>query len=396
MTDASAGQHFPCGSCGAPAMQFDASVGAMRCPYCNHTQAVAQQAQPHAAPAPQAEGQAPAQPTPAPGPGGAVERRLEEGIAQERSGAGGTGFGTATRSMRCQTCGATVAFSDAAIATKCDFCGSQHVLEQQSQRNVIRPESLVPFAVNDQVAKQKFQEWLGSGFFRPSNLSSAASLGQISGVYVPYWTFDCGVDSQWRAESGHHYYETVVEAQVVNGQKQEVKRQVQKTRWQPAQGHRRDRYDDVLVVASKGLPEPIANRLATFDTNALVPYDPRYLAGFHAEEYAVGLEEGWQKADQRIRRDQDSRCQRDIPGDTHRNFQSQHQLYEQTYKHVLLPLWIAAYRYQDKTFRFLVNGQTGEVQGEAPTSWFKVVMVIAIVVAIIAGIVFAVRASKGG
>jgi predicted RNA-binding Zn-ribbon protein involved in translation (DUF1610 family) len=325
-----------------------------------------------------------------------TERRLEEGIASERQGAGGEGFGTATRSMRCQTCGATVAFSGTAIATKCDFCGSQHVLEQQSQRNVIRPESLVPFGVNDAAAKEKFKSWLGSGFFRPGNLAHAARLGEISGVYVPYWTFDCTVDSQWRAEAGHHYYESVVEVQVVNGQKQEVKRQVQKTRWEPAQGHRRDRHDDVLVVASRGLPEAIANRLGTFDTKALVPYDPRYLAGFHAEEYAVGLEEGWQKAEQRVKQDQDGRCQRDIRGDTHRNFQSQHQFYEQTFKHVLLPLWIAAYQYQDKTYRFLVNGQTGEVQGEAPTSWFKVALVIAIVAAIIAGIVFAVRASKGG
>ena len=379
-------------------MAYDAAVGAMRCPFCGHVQAVAAQAgaaqagaaQAGAAHAGGAAAPAPMQPT------GAVERRLDEGVARERSGAGGEGFGTATRSMKCQTCGATVAFTGAAIATKCDFCGSQHVLEQTAQRNGIRPESLVPFAIDNASAKEKFKSWLGSGFFRPGDLSRAASLGEIAGVYVPYWTFDCAVDSQWRAEAGHHYYETVTEVEVVNGQKQQVKKQVQKTRWEPAQGHRRDRYDDVLVVASRGLPEPIANRLATFDTRALVAYDPRYLAGFHAEEYAVGLEEGWQKADQRVRAEQDARCRRDIPGDTHRSYEARHQLGEQTYKHVLLPLWIAAYRYQDKTFRFLVNGQTGEVQGEAPTSWVKVVMVIALVIAIIVGIVMAVRASKGG
>ncbi len=393
MTEPSAGQHFPCSACGAPSTSFDASIGALRCSYCGHTQAV--QAQAPAAPDPAAPNPA-AQSAASSPSGGAIERRLDEGIALERSESGGQGYGAATRSMRCETCGATVAFTEGAIAQKCDFCGSQHVLEQQSQRNVIRPESLVPFAVNDQAAKEKFQAWLGSGFFRPSDLAQGASLGKISGVYVPYWTFDCAVESQWRAEAGHHYYETVVEAQVVNGQKQEVKRQVQKTRWEPAQGHRRDRYDDILVVASRGLPETIANRLGTFDTRALVPYDPRYLAGFHAEEYAVGLEEGWQRAEQRVRGQQDDKCKRDIPGDTHRSFQSQHRFDAQTYKHVLLPLWIAAYRYQDKTFRFLVNGQTGEVQGEAPTSWLKVAMVIAIVVAIIAGIVFAVRASKGG
>ncbi|MEZ4246942.1 MAG: hypothetical protein R3B99_01675 [Polyangiales bacterium] len=118
------------------------------------------------------------------------------------------------------------------------------------------------------------------------------------------------------ARSGHHYYETVVEAQVVNGQKQEVKRQVQKTRWQPAQGHRRDRYDDVARRRVEGSARADRQPSRDLRHERLVPYDPRYLAGFHAEEYAVGLEEGWQKADQRIRRDQDARCQRDIPGDT--------------------------------------------------------------------------------
>ncbi len=409
------GQQFPCPSCGAPNMSFDPQRQAMACPYCGHVAAVQpqQQAAPQqqagpqeqAAPqqgAPQAEGQAaqggfgtPAGggQAPAPAPGG--ERSLQEGLQMEQS-QGGQGYGTQVRTLDCSTCGATVNFAGGEISSKCAFCGSQSVIEQQAHGNVIRPESLVPFAVNQEAAKQKFQEWLGSGFFRPGDLEDAARVeGGIAGMYVPYWTFDCAVQSQWRAEAGHHYYEHELVTKVVDGQKQQVKERVRKTRWEPAHGHRQDRYDDVLVVASKGLPEKIADRLATFDTSALQPYDPRFLAGYRAEEYGVGLADGWEKAKRKVIADQDRKCQSDIPGDTHRNYQSQHQFGQETYKHILLPLWIAAYRYQDETYRFLVNGQTGEVQGEAPTSWFKVALVVLVIAAIIAGIVFAVKAGKG-
>ena len=117
------------------------------------------------------------------------------------------------------------------ISSKCAFCGSQSVIEQQAHGNVIRPESLVPFAVNQEAAKQKFQEWLGSGFFRPGDLEDAARVeGGIAGMYVPYWTFDCAVQSQWRAEAGHHYYEHELVTKVVDGQKQQVKERVQKAK----------------------------------------------------------------------------------------------------------------------------------------------------------------------
>ena len=39
-----------------------------------------------------------------------------------------------------------------------------------------------------------------------------------------------------------------------------------------------------------------------------------------------------------------------------------------TYKHLLLPVWMLAYRYGKKTYRVVVNAGTGEVQGGRPWS----------------------------
>ena len=40
----------------------------------------------------------------------------------------------------------------------------------------------------------------------------------------------------------------------------------------------------------------------------------------------------------------------------------------------MLPVWIATYRFENKVFRLLVNGQTGEVVGETPTVWWKIAL----------------------
>ncbi|MEM9071809.1 MAG: zinc ribbon domain-containing protein [Myxococcota bacterium] len=364
MSDVSGGTQFPCAACGAPAMAWDAAAQRMRCPYCGHTAAVQ---------------------------GGAVGVPAEHSVdaAQSQSQ---TGYGTAVRVVQCQTCGATVSFGGADISTHCNFCGSQHVLEQDSQRNVIRPESLVPFAVNTETAKQKFDAWIGSGWFRPSDLKAMAKADGLAGIYIPFWTFDAWVDSQWRAEAGYHYYET--EVVVENGTK--MQKQVQKTRWQPAHGHRRDHHDDVLVVASRGLPRKLADRLATFDTSQLRPYDPNFLAGWQAEEYAVGLDDAWGHAAQKIESAQRGKCMNDVPGDTHRGLQVQNRYSDKSYKHILLPLWISSYQYSGKAYRFLVNGQTGEVSGEAPTSWIKVALFVLLLVVLIGGCLFGMTALSDG
>lgn len=384
MTQASAGTTFPCPSCGAPEMAFDAPSQQMKCPFCGHTAPVPQQAPPAAQPAPGGPEGTPAAQAPL---SAHQERSLQEGL-QQQAQQSGQGYGTPVQTMKCQTCGATVSFAGTEISKNCDFCGSQHVLEQESHRRVITPQALVPFGVDEGRAKESFKGWLGGLWFRPSDLKKKAQVGAINGVYIPYWTFDAQVYSQWRAEAGHHYYEQEAYTDA-NGQKKT--RQVQKTRWVPASGQRQDMHDDVLVVASQGLPRPIAKRLSTFDTRKLVPYDPQYLAGWRAEEYAVELQDAWQEAAQVIEQVQYGRCAQDVPGDTHRSLQVQNQFSGETFKHVLLPLWIASYRYGDKPYQFLVNGQTGEVKGEAPYSWVKIILFIALIVAIIAGLVMALR-----
>jgi hypothetical protein len=137
-------------------------------------------------------------------------------------------------------------------------------------------------------------------------------------------------------------------------------------------------FDDVLVLASKSLPEKYTDALEPWDLGAMEPYQPEYLAGFRAEGYAVELEDGYdvarQKMDQQIR----SLVKFDIGGDRQRISSVSTDVSDVTFKHVLLPVWLAAYKFRGKTYRFVVNGRTGRVQGERPWSIAKIAIAVAL------------------
>jgi hypothetical protein len=348
-------QRFKCDECAAE-LKFDAALGKLKCDHCGATRDVPMEART------------------------VVEHDFFQGLANAPRG---LGAGGATRTSRCQECGANVAFPDGVTATRCTFCGSSKVLEQSENQNVIRPESLVPFAIDKKRANQAFGDWLAKLWFRPGDLRRMAKVQEVAGIYVPFWTYDAHVESSWSAESGYYYFEPEEYTAEENGEQVIKVREVRRTRWELAWGHRGDDYDDVLVCGSVGLPRELADRFATFDTAELVPYSPGFLAGWRAEEYAVDLAQGFELAQQKMVREQQQRCARDVPGDTHRNLRVDNSFSAVTFKHVLLPVWIAAYRYRNRVFRFLVNGQTGEVVGKAPWSWLKLTLFAITLVAIV-------------
>jgi hypothetical protein len=352
------GDSFPCSSCGAK-LGYDATIQALKCQYCG-----AQQAMPAA-------------------PTGAREIPIEEGMRLAQRG-----YGTPIAQVGCNECGAVVSVSPGEQTATCTFCRSHQVLARETAANPIRPESVVPFKVDKNTATARFDEWLGSLWFRPSDLRQMVKVEGLAGVYIPYWTFDARVESTWTAQAGYHYY---VDEQYTDEQGKQQTRKVQKTRWEPARGRRSDAFDDVIICASKGLPHDLGNEFRSFDTKALTPYRPEFLAGWRAEAYAVDLMPAWDQGQAIMANTQRSRCSGDVPGDTQMDLQVHNDFSRVTFKHVLLPVWIAAYRYQDKPFQFLVNGQTGEVVGKAPYSVIKIVLFILFIAAVIAGIYFATR-----
>lgn len=350
---------YRCPTCRAE-MTYDAGAQKLRCDHCGTLQDV-----------------------PAGGPQGSQIQAydLMSGLRSEQLG----GMGRPAIAVRCKECGATVQFDQNVTTTACPFCGSSYVAPQEVSAKSIRPESLVPFRVDRAAAGKAFSDWIGKLWFRPNDLKRRAKVQNIDGVYVPFWAYNSQVYSRWTAERGHYYYVTVTKRDSQGKTHTEQERRI---RWEPAWGQRQDVYQNVLVCASKGLPPELVIKVQAFDCSQLTPYNPAFLSGWRAEEYVLGLQEGWGTASQRIADEQYRRCDHDIGGDTHRNLSVNNTFSNVTWRHILLPIWIAAYRYKEKVFRFLVNGQTGEVVGKAPWSVIKLLILFLVIAALIGVAVF--------
>jgi predicted RNA-binding Zn-ribbon protein involved in translation (DUF1610 family) len=299
--------------------------------------------------------------------------------------------------ISCVNCGAMVEFEPDTHASECPFCATPVVTGTGATRQ-IKPRGLLPFALSEEEARDHMGKWLGRLWFAPSGLKEYARKGRkLQGIYVPYWTYDADTKSQYTGQRGTVYYETRRVSVMVDGKRQTRDQRVQKIRWQRVQGRVARFFDDVLVLASKSLPKKYTDGLAPWDLSEMEPYAEEYLAGFRAEGYTVPLEDGYDQAsaymDRMIARD----VKFDIGGDRQKIGTVDTNIGTLTFKHVLLPVWLAAYKYRGKTYRFVVNGRTGTVQGERPYSAFKIT--IAIILALsLAGAVgyFAANAEQTG
>ncbi|HSJ04164.1 MAG: zinc ribbon domain-containing protein [Verrucomicrobium sp.] len=276
-----------------------------------------------------------------------------------------TGWATERKTVRCQSCNAISVFDSKRVAQRCDFCGSPALMAVDDIKAPIRPAGLLPFKVAEAAVREQIRQWYGSHWFAPNNLKGKALTDTVHGIYLPYWTFDAHVSAQWEAEAGYYYY--------VRNSKGESER---RTRWEHASGALEHFFDDTLVPASSGVHEKLLNELEPFPTTTeIMPYDPGYLSGWVVEQYQVDLVAATQASRNRMEAAVRSMCASQVPGDTHRNLQVQADYSGQTFKHILLPVWMLAYTYGTKSFQVTVNGATGKIAGEYPISWVKVALV---------------------
>ena len=298
-------------------------------------------------------------------------------------------WGTEKRAVRCKACGAETVLDQHDTANLCPFCGSPHVLDDQSSAG-IAPESTLPFRVSKQTAAASFSKWLKGKLFAPSAAKKAARLEQITGVYLPHWTYDDDASAHYVGEAGHHYYVNVPVVVERNGKRVTEMRREQRTRWEPAAGYVEHYFDDVIVPASERLPADLLGRVQPYNLDELCDYKAEYLSGFIAEKPAVDVHRGWDTARADIEGDLRQMARQDIL--SHADEARVHRIDAHhskiRYKLTLLPMYLSSFTYKQKAYHVLVNGQTGRCGGQAPVSPWRVLIAVLLVLAIIAGVYF--------
>ncbi len=357
-TKPDAPQTFTCPNCGA-GTRYNIAAGGIACEYCGYTTAVV---------------------APVVGKKADEFEFTLETLSQAEQGWGGQ-----RQVLHCDQCGADLSVPQGEISTTCPYCLSNKVNLVKTADEKLRPRFLVPFKIKTNQTRQLTAEWLGKGWFHPAELSANAILQRFNAIYLPYWTFDARIKAAWRAEVG---YERTVRHYNAHEKRWETRTEID---WRWENGLVPLMIDDLLVsgVAAQRVNVNVLNGLLPFNTQALVAYKPDFLAGMRAQAYEVTLPQAWETGKAIMREHARDACRKSIASSHVRNLSVSADFSDESWRYILLPVYLAAYRHEERVFQVMINAQTGKVAGQKPVAWWKVWLAIAAFIApgVILGII---------
>ena len=243
----------------------------------------------------------------------------------------------ATPSLKCQGCGASFVLPAQTLSTVCPYCASAYVVEQTESHLLIPPEGILPFAVTQDQAQRVVLDW-----YRAQGFQVRAIKALPGGVYLPVWTFDAGGQITWSC---------LVE---------------ENDNWVPLTGNQLVYENDLPVAASHTLISELTEEINGFSSKMIVPYDAAYLAGWPTETYQISATDASLAVRSRILGKTLPQVQAGIT-QSYKDLQlSAVRVMIESYKLVLMPMWIARYHYEKTWYNVVVNGQTAAVRGEKP------------------------------
>ncbi len=340
--EATEARRFACEQCGATT-SYDPSQGALACGHCGHAAPVQARA------------------------GGEIGEFTAEALAAAEQG-----WGVDRQALHCDACGAEIAVEAGQLATSCPFCASNHVDLRAVTAGALRPQQVLPFRLTGAEAASQAGEWLGSGWKHPSDLAQVARVDRFQGVYLPWWLFDARMTVDWRCEVGITTTTTYTDS---SGRR----RTRTTTRWHWESGRLQQAYDKVPIAGTTKLAG--LDRVGAFPARELVPYTPELLAGFGAQAYDVSLPDAWDEGRHTMRERVAGSCKAAAGGDKQRNLSLSADLHDEAWTYALLPVYVSAYTFRDRTWVVMVNGATGEVGGQRPVAWWKVYLAMSAMVA---------------
>ena len=244
--------------------------------------------------------------------------------------------------FHCEGCGAEFILPPDVISTTCAYCDSPHVVSLEESRELLQPEGVIPQAFNQKQAAKLLVDWVDGNGIKPDG-----KVDLPRGVYLPIWTFDIGGGIGYRGDK----YESG------DGFRQRASRVV------TVDGEHPIHVDDLPIPASRKIARHISRLLPTFELTATKPYDPRYLSNWAAEVYNVPMADASLDARSRAY----SKLKRNLPGEISSLYNlrtSSASLAIESFKLVLVPVWITEIPVNGKELLVLINGQNGIMQGD--------------------------------
>jgi hypothetical protein len=272
----------------------------------------------------------------------------------------------AERLLTCGHCGAATLLPPGAQSAVCPFCGGAALVRAPEERELMVPQGLLPMALDSEQAHQAARAWLGNGWWAPGDLTQLVREKKLRPAYAPFWVFEAGLTTRWRAEVAEGYG--------------------RERRWAWRTGDHTRFFTDHLQPGLRSLPAALLQRLPEFDLKRLIVFKPEYLAEWPAAAYDLSLAEASLSARAAMVHEAQTELPGKVaPGHAVRNLEvTPGAFIGELYKLVLLPLWIGSYTYGGRLYRVLINGQTGAVTGERPVDGTKLALALAAAASVLA------------
>ena len=313
---------YECPSCGGT-VAFDAQLQKIKCPYCESIFELDQVK-------PKTEKEASAPPAEDPN------------------------WSEQMNSYVCQSCGGEILCDANTAVTSCPYCESPVVMKGRLE-GALRPDLVIPFKLDKKAAIAALNKHYGGKKLLPKIFSSQNHIEEVKGIYVPFWLFDADADAQIRykaskirswSDSRYNFTETSYFSVVRAGDLG---------------------FERVPVDGSSKIDDTLMESLEPYNFADAVDFQTAYLAGYLADKYDVNADTSRDRANERIRQSTEQAFARTVTGYStvipeHTNIQ----LNNGTAKYALYPVWILNTKWNNQTFTFGVNGQTGKVAGNLP------------------------------
>ena len=246
--------------------------------------------------------------------------------------------------FHCNGCGAEFILPPNQISSNCAYCDSPHVVSYEKTNDIIAPNSILPFAIDQKRATRVLIEWVEKNQIKPEK-----KVDIPRGVYLPMWTFDLGGEIDYSGEIVEY------EHNVFTGERERKVIRVE------------DKYpvmvNDLALPASRKLSQVFMKLLPAFDLSALKEYDPRYLASWLAELYDVPMADASLDA----RSMAFKKIKKQMPhllGNITLTRASSANMLVESFKLALLPVWMAELPFDGRQHLVLINGQSGVVASD--------------------------------
>ncbi len=350
---------FMCPSCGLE-MAYDAQSGKVKCMHCGAEEAVC------------AEGE-----------------REDFDFSALEADLSRQDWGFPVKVLRCSGCGAKLVVGEETTPLACPLCASSQ-LTVTDELPGLRPDAIVPFKIDVNGAGARFTRWIRRLWLAPFQLKKEYTAGTLSGVYIPYWSFDAKTKTAYTGQAGDYYREIEQDTHTENGKTEARPKSVKKLRWRFVSGTYEKAFSGIMYSDGQEIGEDVIKNIEPFKLNELAKFAPKFLTGVAALRYGAGLKTVWGRAKGFMM----GEIFDDVQGIVKRGSDALGAIRicpEYTdirHKLMLLPVWISSYRFKNKVYSFYINGQTGEITGRSPKSALKIFIIILAALALLAALYF--------